>query len=43
MSEGYEVTHWSKNWNVTREQVAEAVRKVGPMSSAVAKRLGKEA
>ena len=42
MSEDYEVAYWSKKWGVSREQLAEAVRKVGPMSAAVAKALGKE-
>jgi hypothetical protein len=32
-----------KNWNVSREQLAAAVRKVGVMVANVAKRLGKEA
>jgi len=43
LSEDYEVTYWSKKWCVSREQLAEAVRKAGPMSAAVAKLLGKEA
>jgi len=42
LSEDYEVTYWSKKWDVSREQLAEAVRKAGPMSAAVAKLLGKE-
>ena len=42
LSEDYEVTYWSKKWGISREQLAEAVRKVGPMSAAVAKELGKE-
>ena len=42
LSEDYEVTSWSKKWGVSREQLAEAVRKVGPMSAAVAELLGKE-
>ena len=42
MSEDYEVAYWSKKWGVNREQLAEAVRKVGPMSASVAKLLGKE-
>jgi uncharacterized protein DUF3606 len=41
MSEDYEVAYWSKKWGVTREQLAEAVKKAGPMSAAVAKELGK--
>jgi len=42
LSEDYEVTYWSKKWDVSREELAEAVRKAGPMSAAVAKLLGKE-
>ena len=42
MSEDYEVAYWSKKWGVSREQLAEAVRKTWPMSAAVAKLLGKE-
>lgn len=42
MSEGYEVAYWSKKWGVTREQLAEAVRQVGPISSAVAEHLGRK-
>jgi hypothetical protein len=42
MSEDYEVAYWSKKWGVSREQLAEAVRKAGPMSVAVGKLLGKE-
>lgn len=41
MSEDYEVAYWSKKWGVTREQLAEAVKKAGPMSADVAKALGK--
>jgi hypothetical protein len=42
MSEDYEVAYWTKKWGVSREQLAEAVRKVGPMSASVAKLLGRE-
>jgi hypothetical protein len=41
MSEDYEVSYWSKKWSISREQLAEAVRKVGPMSAAVGRLLGK--
>ena len=40
MSEDYEVAYWSKKWAVTREQLADAVRQVAPMPSAVVRRLG---
>ena len=42
MSEDYEVTYWTRKWDISREQLAEAVRKAGPMSAAVAKLIGKE-
>jgi hypothetical protein len=42
LSEDYEVTYWTQKWSVSREQLAEAVRRVGPMSAAVAKELKKE-
>jgi hypothetical protein len=42
MSEDYEVAYWTKKWGISREQLAEAVRKAGPMSAAVAKLLGKQ-
>jgi hypothetical protein len=41
MSEDYEVSYWSKKWSISREQLSEAVRKVGPMSAAVGRLLGK--
>ena len=41
LSEDYEVAYWSKKWDVSREQLAEAVRKAGPMSAAVGRFLGK--
>ena len=41
MSEDYEVAYWTKKWGISREQLAEAVRKAGPMSAAVAKELKK--
>jgi hypothetical protein len=42
MSEEYEVAYWSEKWHISREQLAEAVRKAGPMASDVAKHLGRE-
>jgi hypothetical protein len=42
LSEDYEVTYWSKKWGISREQLAEAARKAGPMSAAIGKLLGKE-
>jgi hypothetical protein len=40
--EDYEVAYWSKKWEVRHEELAEAVRKAGPMSAAVTKLLDKE-
>jgi uncharacterized protein DUF3606 len=41
MHEDYEVRYWTQKWNVSRDQLAAAVRKVGVMVADVAKRLGK--
>lgn len=42
MSEEYEVAYWSEKWHISREQLAAAMNKAGPMVSAVARQLGKE-
>ena len=42
LNERYEVQYWTSKWRIRDEQLTEAVRKVGPMSAAVAKALGKE-
>ena len=42
MSEDYEVRYWTQKWNVSREELAAAVREVGVMVKDVAKKLGKE-
>ena len=42
LNERYEVQYWTSKWRISHEQLTEAVRKVGPMSAAVAKELGKE-
>jgi Protein of unknown function (DUF3606) len=42
MSENYEVAYWSKKWDISYEELADAVRRAGPMAAAVAKVLGKE-
>lgn len=42
MSEDYEVANWSQKWGISHQGLAEAVRKAGPMTAAVAKLLGKE-
>ena len=41
MQEDYEVRYWTQKWNVSREQLAAAVREVGVM--AAARKLGKPA
>lgn len=42
LHERYEVEYWTSKWQISREQLAEAVKKAGPISAAVAKQLGKE-
>jgi hypothetical protein len=42
MNEDYEVRYWTQKWNVSREELAAAVREAGVMVKDVAKRLGKE-
>jgi Protein of unknown function (DUF3606) len=34
LHERYEVEYWASKWHISREQLAEAVNKVGPMSAA---------
>ncbi len=41
MNEDWEVRYWTGKFGVSREQLAEAVKKVGVSASAVAKALGK--
>ncbi len=41
MHEDYEVRYWTEKWNVSRVQLAAAVREVGVMASDVARKLGK--
>jgi hypothetical protein len=43
MQEDYEVRYWTQKWNVSREQLAAAVREVGVMAADVARKLGKPA
>ncbi len=40
--EDWEVRYWSQKWNVTPEQLKQAVREVGVYTKAVANRLGKQ-
>ncbi|HVW75784.1 MAG TPA: DUF3606 domain-containing protein [Rhizomicrobium sp.] len=39
--EDYELRYWTEKWNVTADQLREAVRAVGPMAADVARQLGK--
>ncbi|MDV6333163.1 DUF3606 domain-containing protein [Asticcacaulis sp. 201] len=39
--ESWELDYWSKKWNVTHQQLKDAVKAVGVQTSAVAKHLGK--
>jgi uncharacterized protein DUF3606 len=41
MQEDYEVRYWSQKWQVSREQLADAVRSVGIMVKDVAAKLRK--
>jgi hypothetical protein len=43
MSEDYEVEYWTSKWGVSRDHLAAAVKKAGPMAADVAKELGKQA
>jgi len=42
MNEDYEVRYWTQKWNVSREDLAAAVRTAGVMVKNVAKQLGKD-
>ena len=39
--EDYEVRYWTGKWGVTKEQLVEAVQRVGVSVRAVARKLGK--
>lgn len=43
MSEDYEVEYWTSKWGVSRDRLAQAVKKAGPTAADVAKELGKQA
>jgi hypothetical protein len=43
MQEDYEVRYWTQKWNVSRDELAAAVRAAGVMVADVAKKLGKSA
>ena len=40
-SEDYEVRDWAKKFGVSEDRLREAVRRVGPVASDVARQLGK--
>ena len=42
MAEDYEVGYWTKKWGVSREQLAAAAEKAGPMAVDIARELGKQ-
>jgi hypothetical protein len=39
--EDYEVRYWTEKWDVTRDQLVEAVQQAGVSAKAVARELGK--
>ena len=41
LNEDHEVRYWTQKWNVSKEQLAAAVNKVGVTADAVARELGK--
>ncbi len=41
LNEDWEVRWWARAWEITPEQLREAVKQVGTSASAVAKHLGK--
>jgi Protein of unknown function (DUF3606) len=41
VKEDHEVRYWTQKWNVSKEQLAAAVNKVGVAADAVARELGK--
>jgi Protein of unknown function (DUF3606) len=43
VNEAHELRYWTGKWNVTEQQLRDAVKKVGVMTNDVAQALGKEA
>jgi hypothetical protein len=41
LEEDYEVRYWTNKWNITREELADAVQQVGHGAAAVARHLGR--
>lgn len=43
VNEEHELRYWTEKWNVSADTLRNAVAKVGPMVSDVARQLGKQA
>jgi hypothetical protein len=43
VNEAHELSYWTGKWNVTEQQLRDAVKKVGVMTKDVAQALGKDA
>lgn len=41
LGEDYEVRYWTEKWNISRDELADAVEAVGNGAAAVARHLGK--
>jgi len=41
LDEDYEVRYWTNKWGITREELVDAVGKVGHSAAAVARHLGR--
>lgn len=41
VNEDYEVRYWTRKWNVSEQQLRDAVKRAGVMADDVAKALGK--
>ena len=41
LNEDYEVRYWTRKWNVSEQQLRDAVKRAGVMADDVAKALGK--
>jgi len=39
--EDYEVRYWTEKWGISKEQLAQAVKRAGVSAEAVARQLGK--
>jgi len=41
LEEDYEVRYWTDKWGITRDELADAVQRVGHSAAAVARHLGR--